>query len=177
MPIIAFVVVAGNAIADDTDDRVASLQEKWRCPIFSYLAAIHRARSKTEQNRYLILEMTYPGDGRYYTQCAFFDGDKHIHCEAASPYYDERLKDYFSDDRIKALSSLGYSTEISPKNFYVERPVPDMKSLYDVAGLLVETLGRVFDMTADDKLIYHAPLVKRTPKRFESLGLCSPLIS
>lgn len=174
---VALAVVAGNAFANENDDRVATLQEKFRCPIFYYLAAIHRSRSKDEQNRYLILEMSYPGDSRYYTQCAFFDSDRQIHCEAASPYYDERLKDYFSDGRLKALSTLGYSTVITSKNFYTERPVPDMKSLYDVAGLVVETLGRVFDMRLDDKLIYHAPLVKRPPKRPEVLGLCSPMIS
>lgn len=163
--------------ADSADDRLQKLHEIYQCPIFSYLATIHRVRFKSEQDRFLILEISNPADGRYYAQCAFFDRDRHIHCEAASPYYDDRLKEYFTSDRLKILSMLGYTTEISAKNYYIEAPVQDTKSLYDIAGLLVETVGRVFDMQLDERIIYHAPLVKRPPKQTSVGGFCAPMIS
>jgi hypothetical protein len=108
---------AASASADATSDRIAALQAKFRCPIFEYLTAIHRATHKDkEQNRFLIAEIT-PGNHQYFVQCALFDMDQKLRCEAASDFYDESLKGYFTADRLKALGALGYSTEAGKMNF------------------------------------------------------------
>jgi hypothetical protein len=173
--LLAFSVA--TARADATEDRIAALQAKFRCPIFEYLGAIRRAAHRDkEQNRFLIAEVT-PGDGRYFVQCAYFDMDQKLHCEAASAYYDKRLNGYFTSERLKALGALGYSTEASSMNYYFERATANAQSLYDLAGVLVVTLGRVFDMQLDEALAYHAPLVKRLRQSKSDGKFCTPQLS
>lgn len=168
---------AATAQAEMTENGIAALQAKFRCPIFEYLSAIHRTAHKDkEQNRFLIAEIT-PGDHQYFVQCAFFDMDHKLHCEAASDFYDKRLKGYFTPDRLKALGALGYSTEASSMNFYFERPTPNLQSLYETAGTLVATLGRVFEMRPDETLAFQAPLVKRLRPTKANAKFCTPQIT
>lgn len=175
--ILLVFITSTSARADADSDRIAALQAKFRCPIFEYLTAIHRtAHKEAEQNRYLIAEIV-PGDHDYFVQCAFFDKDHKIHCEAASAYYDDKLKTYFTSERLSALGSLGYSTEASSMNYYFERPTPNAQALYDIAGVLVATLGRVFEMQPDETLAYHAPLVKRLHATKTDAKFCTPLVS
>jgi hypothetical protein len=169
--------LATTARADSNDDRLKKLHELYQCPIFSYLQAIKRATPKTEQDSFLIVEMSYPNDGRFYAQCAFFDDWTQLHCEAASPHYDKRLKAYFTPQRRQVLDMLGYTTRSSKNNFYVELPASDDQSLYGVAGLIVETVGRVFDMQLDERLIYHAPLVTQMPRGSDGDKFCAPMVS
>ena len=173
---LSFAVLTSTARADANEERLKKLHELYQCPIFSYLQAIKSANPKTESDSFLIVEMSYPSDGRFYAQCAFFDDWNQIHCEAASPHYDRRLKSYFTPQRRKLLETLGYTTRSSKNNFYTELPVSDDQALYEVAGLMVETVGRIFDMQLDERLIYHAPLVKQTP-RGEDNKFCAPMIS
>src|SRR5215469_9773177 len=147
---LVILISVTSAHADSNDERLGRLRALYQCPIFTYLAAIHRNHTAPEQNQFLIIELSYPRDHRFYTQCAFFDDSRQIHCEAGSPFYDDRLKDYFTAERLATLAALGYTTETSSKNFYWERPVADLKSLYDIAGILIETMGRVFDMQLDE---------------------------
>lgn len=168
---------AASARADADEDRIAALQAKFRCPIFEYLSAIHRrAHKEKEQNRFLVAEIA-ASDPNYFVQCAFFDMDRQLHCEAASAYYDPRLKDYFTADRLKELGALGYSTTVSSMNYYFERRAPNAQALYDIAGIIVTTFGRVFEMQPDETLAYHAPLVKTPPVGKAEGKFCSPLIS
>lgn len=174
--VLSIAIFTSSTLADSDEERMRQLYDLYQCPIFSYLTAIHRTRFKSEQDRFLILEISDPRGGRY-GQCAFFDKDRQIHCEAASPYYEKRLKGYFTADRLKLLGTLGYTTEASSKNYYIERPAAGGKALYEIAGLLVETLGRVFDMQLDELLVYHAPLLKRPPKQNSLRGFCAPVVS
>jgi hypothetical protein len=175
--VLLLAVGTTNTFADSTEDRIAMLQAKFRCPIFEYLSAIHRTAHKDkEQNRFVIAEIK-PGDAIYFVQCAFFDMDHKLHCEAASDYYDKRLKGYFTPERLKALGALGYSTEANSMNYYFERPTPNTQALYDIAGILVATLGRVFDMQLDETLAYHAPLIKRLRATKTDSKFCTPQIS
>jgi hypothetical protein len=168
---------ATTVSADATNERIAALQAKFRCPIFEYLSAIHRTAHKDkEQNRFLITEIT-PGDHSRYVQCAFFDMDHSLHCEAASAYYDKKLNGYFTAERLKILGTFGYSTEASSKNYYFERPTPNPKALFDIAGVMVATLGSVFDMTADETLTYEAPQIKQLRPTKVDGKFCPPAIS
>ena len=170
-------IFASAAYADSSDDRLKKLHDLYQCPIFSYLVAIHRAPSSLK-DRYLTLEIAGLHDRKFYAQCIFYNKDRKMHCEAASPFYDTELQDFFTRERLVVLRSLGYTTKPSKNNYHLERGVKNADSLYDIAGLLVETLGRVLDMQLDERLIYHAPLVKQTPAGgIEGSKLCAPLIS
>ena len=175
--VLLLAVGALSVRAAATDDRLAELQAKFRCQIFDYLSAIHRtARKEKEQNRFLIAEII-PGDHRYFVQCAYFDMDSQLHCEAASAYYDKRLDGYFTSERLKALAALGYSTEASSMNYYFERPTPDAPALYAIAGIIVSTLGQVFDMQTDETLAYQAPALKRVRVTKSISKYCTRLTS
>jgi hypothetical protein len=62
-------------------------------------------------------------------------------------------------------------------NFYFEQPTPNLKSLYEIAGTLVATFGRVFEMQPDETLAYHAPLVKQLRATKASAKFCTPQVS
>lgn len=100
------------------------------------------------------------GAGRpeLYVQCAFFDDDQQIHCKAVSGYYGEPIAGFITPAKLAALAALGFSTDASAGKFVRERPMPDVEALYDVAGMLVETLVRVYDSETIDVLLHNAPL-------------------
>jgi hypothetical protein len=165
------------ARADSNDDRLKRLHELYQCPIFSYLVAIHRA-PLTYKDRYLVAAISGSDQEDFYAQCIFYSKDRKMHCEASSSFYHDQLKEFFTADRVKTLKGLGYTTKPSKNNYHLERKVSDLDSLYDIAGLFVETLGRVFDMQLDETLTYHAPLVKQTPQGgVEGSKFCAPMVS
>ena len=174
---VACLLFVSAARADATDDRLKRLHELYQCPIFAYLIAIHHA-PLSAKDRYLTAAIADPVDEKYYAQCIFHNRDRVMHCEASSPFYHEQLKRFFTSDRLTLLKSLGYTTKPSKNNFHLERKVPNIDALSDIAGLYVETLGRVFDMQLDETLSYHAPLVKATPEGVgEGTKHCAPMIS
>jgi hypothetical protein len=155
--------------------RLDTLQSKYRCPITAYLSEIHR-RPLKEKDRYLILWISPRPE--IYVQCMFFDDDRQIHCEAASGYYGEKLPSFMTPSKFAALAAFGFSTDAAVGNFVHERAVPDVDALYDIAGLLIETLVRVYDMAIDDVLRYQAPLVPSPPRPLTGRGRhCPALIS
>ena len=136
-----------------------TLQEKYRCPITEYLLAIHR-RPLSQKHRFLVLS---PLIAEGYVQCLFFDKDRQIDCEAASGFYDPDMANVKTPAKLAALAALGFSTDASAGNFVQQRPVPAADALYGVAGMLVETLVRVYDLQTGDVLRFEAPLVPRPP--------------
>lgn len=168
-------VASGLARADADDDRIAALQAKYRCPIFEYLVAIHHA-PLDKKHRFLTVEIANPN--AHFTQCIFYNRDRKMHCEAESPFYQPELASYFTPARLALLKSLGYSTKASKDNFHLERSVPGIAALFEVAGLYVDTLARVFDLQIDDKLTYRSPLVPNAPQPSEETArYCAPSIS
>jgi hypothetical protein len=171
--LLAFSVA--TARADATEDRIAGLQAKFRCPIFEYLVALHDTSPKLK-DRYLIVEIVT--EERYYTQCIFFSKDRKMHCEAESEFYHPRLGSYFTPERRAVLKSLGYSTRATKNNYKLERKVTGIESLYDIAALYVDTLARVFDMQLDETLKYEAPRVPIPPAGGpETKRFCQPKLS
>jgi hypothetical protein len=70
--------------------------------------------------------------------------------------------------RPATLAALGFSTDASAGNFVRERPVPDDEALYDVAGMLVETPVRVYDLKTFDVVLHQAPLAPTLPRTLPS---------
>jgi hypothetical protein len=176
----ALLVTLGavSARADATDDRIAALQAKFRCPIFDYLQAIHKYPTPERMdNRFLIVTIGHRADERYYAQCAFDSMDARMLCELDSPFFNSSMKKYFRGEKLKLVKALGY--KIHRKNNYYQLPdARTPEALYNIAGLLVDTLGRVFDMRIDETLTYQAPLVAGTPKPTEdSHKYCGEQIS
>jgi hypothetical protein len=101
-----------------------------------------------------------------------------MHCEAESEFYHSELAAYFTPERRAILESLGYSTKPTKNNYKLERKVTGIESLYEIAGLYVETLGRVFDMQLDETLNYTAPRVPLTPtENPQTQRFCQPKLS
>lgn len=123
--------------------RLDTLQAKYRCPITANLTEIRR-RPLAQPHRFLILStMARP---EFYVQCLFFDKDRQIDCEGASGYYYDKIAGFATPPKLVALAALGFSTDVSAGNFVRQRPVTNPDSLYDIAGMLVETLARVYDL-------------------------------
>jgi len=155
--------------------RLDTLQSKYRCPITAYLTEIHR-RPLAKKDRYLILWSA--GRPEFYVQCMFFDKDREIHCEAASGYYGEKIAGFATPTKLAALAALGFSTDASAGNFVQERPAADVEALYDIAGMLVESLVRVYDMGTADLLLHNAPLAPLAPRYLiDGSRHCPALIS
>ena len=166
---------AASASADATEDRIAALQVQFRCPIFEYLVALHDTSTKLK-DRYLVVEIQTKE--RHFAQCIFYSKDRKMHCEAESPFYDAELATYFTPERLAVLKSLGYTRKPSKNNYHLERKVTGIGSLYEIAGLYVETLGRVFDMQIDEALNYRAPRVPLAPTGTpETERFCQPKLS
>lgn len=172
----ALALSISAARGDPTDERLKKLHDLYQCPIFAYLVAIHRT-SLDFDNRYLIVTIDHRVDERFYAQCAFEDQDRRMHCEVSSPFFNKVMTPYFRGDRLKLVRALGFHHR--PKdNYYQKRDARSFKSLYRIAGLLVETVGQLFSMEPKEGLTYEAPLVKARPAdAVEGSGFCAPMIS
>jgi len=174
---LAILLITTSARADSNDERLRRLHDLTQCPIFAYLAAIHRAPINID-NRYLVVIINHRGDQRFYAQCAFEKRDHRMHCEVSSPYFNPGMYQYFQGEHLKSVKSLGYRRRVND-NYYQKRNARRPEAIYDIAGLLIDTLGRVFDMQPEEGLIYEAPLVKQLPAISGADGskLCAPMIS
>jgi hypothetical protein len=169
---------AANAHADAIEDRIAALQSKFRCPIFKYLEAIHNYPTpERTDNRFLIITIAHRVDERYYAQCAYDDMDARMLCELDSPFFNPSMKKYFRGDKLALVKSLGYRLH-RKNNYYQVRDAQTAKARYEIAGLLIETVARVFDMRADEELMYEAPLLLPDSQRIAPLReTCEPQVS
>jgi hypothetical protein len=166
------------ARAGAADDRIAALQAKFRCPIFKYLEAIHDYPTpERTDNRFLIIMIAHRVDERYYAQCAYDSGDARMICEIDSPFFNPSMKKYFRGDKLKLVKALGYRLH-RKSNYYQYHDAKTPEARYEIAGLLIETIGRVFDMRADEELLYKAPLLFPGSQRIAPLReTCEPRIS
>lgn len=176
--ILFAIALIHQARADSADDRLKKLHELYQCPIFAYLVAIRHVPTPTRlDNRFLIVTIDHRVDQRFYAQCAFENLDRTLHCEISSPYFNEVMRPYFRGDRLEQVKALGYRAR-RKDNYFQKRDARSLAALYDAAGLLIDTLGRVFDMAPEEGLIYEAPLVKGQPPDVTEPGSpCAPLIS
>jgi hypothetical protein len=173
---LSMAMFVSSVSAASTDDRLKKLHDLYQCPIFAYLVAIHRT-PLNDDNRYLIVTIEHRIDDRFYAQCAFESQDRRMHCEVSSPFFNPVMKPYFKGDRLKLIKALGYRSRRND-NYYQKRDAQSLTSLYQIAGLLVDTVGRVFDMEADEGLKYEAPLVKLPPRDgVAGSSLCAPMTS
>jgi hypothetical protein len=175
--ILVLAPLVSPAHADSDDDRLKQLHERYQCPIFSYLSAIHRT-PQARPNRYIIVSIKKRAAPIYFVQCAFENKDRRLYCEASSPYFNDELWAYFTPERLQVLKALGYTTKPTVHNYHQKPRISDDKSLFDIAGLFVESLGRLYDMQPDEGLDYDAPEIKGQPSLgTEGVKYCAPLIS
>lgn len=166
-PILFFGILGSQygAAAQDSPElraRLTKVLTAYRCSVTADLVEIQsRPHPEREDNRYLILESRQHPE--FYAQCAFFDKDRQIHCEAASGFYSKPTARFITGDKRAVLAQLGFSTDDSKGNFVVERTLEDKSSLASIAELLLVTLVRVFDFEATDTLMFNAPLLGIAP--------------
>jgi len=176
--VVLLAISAASARADATEDRIATLQAKFRCPIFKYLEAIHNYPTpERTDNRFLIITIAHRVDERYYAQCAYDSMDARMLCELDSPFFNPSMKKYFRGDKLKLVKSLGYRQH-RKNNYYQWHDAQTVEARYEIAGLLVETVARVFDMRANEELMYEAPLLLPGSQRIAPLrDTCEPQVS
>jgi hypothetical protein len=140
-------------------------------PVAAYLQGIHR-QLQAKKDRYFVL---WPkGRPAFYVHCMFHDDDREVVCEAASGFYEHADRGSFATPaRLDALGGLGFSMEGSKGNWAQDR---DFHSADETATLMLETLARVFAATADDALLWSAPLLsKHRSNRVKAGAECTPV--
>jgi type III secretion system-like peptide-binding chaperone len=149
--------------------QISAFIDKWRCPVAIYLQGIH-GQPQTNKDRYLVL---WPkGRPAFYVQCMFHDDDQEVLCEAASGSY-ERAGSFATPARLDALAGLGFATDGSRGNWAQEHA---FHSGDETATLMLETLARVFAASADDTLLWSAPLLsKHRSNRVNAGAECAPV--
>lgn len=166
--LLAVAVALANAIAlaprsaAADGDSLGGFLSAYRCPVMVRLAAIHaRGDRKREDNRFLILALQ-KGEVSY-VQCAFFDEDRRILCEAASGYYNAPKgaprTAYLPVDSIAALAKLGFSTDDSHGNFQREMEIRGRSDFNSVAELLLTALYESDGARLKSKIEVHSALV------------------
>ncbi len=154
------IAMAPRSAADG--DYLGSFISAYRCPVALRLAAIHaRGDRKREDNRFLILALK---EGEVsYVQCAFFDEDRRMLCEAASGYYNAPKgaprTAYLPPDSIAALAKLGFSTDDSHGNFQREMEIRGRSDFNSVAELLLAALYQSYGARLGSKIEVHSALV------------------
>jgi hypothetical protein len=155
------VAVTSGPVAADGDD-LGSFLSAFRCPVALRLASIHaRGDREREDERFLILALAQ-GDTSY-VQCAFFDEDRRMMCEAASGYYDAPegapRHVYLPAKSVAALASLGFSTDDSHGNFQRVMETADPSDFVSVAEVLLSALYETYGARLDSKIEVHSALV------------------
>jgi hypothetical protein len=160
----AALAIAGafGSAAADTDERGAFLSA-FRCPVIQRLALIHaRGDRKQEDSRFLILALSH-GETSY-VQCAFFDEDRRMMCEAASGYYlapeGAPRRFHLPADSVAALARLGFSTDDSHGNFQRQMETPDPSDFASVAELLLSALYETYGARLDSRIEVNSALVR-----------------
>jgi len=114
----------------------------YHCAVYNRLVQID-TRPETDRNRFLILDT---GIGQEYTQ-VWLDEDHHnLLIEASSFFYefeDPSMRRYPSAEACAALAKLGFDIEGGQtENYRIKRTRTPPHDLWDIAGLLLESLFR-----------------------------------
>jgi len=147
----------------------------YECPVAVRLAAIHeRGDMHREDSRFLILAVHKSGPA--YVQCAFFDNDRQMMCEAASGFYDTSpgtpSQVHLPAAKVAKLGKLGFSTDASHGNFQRVMDTSNAEGLSAVARLLLSALYEAYDARIDDSIKVTAPLLPESRPTLDR-GLCS----
>ena len=157
---LALLLTAVPAVAEPRG-REAFL-DAYECPVAKRLAAIHeRGDRHKEPGRFLILSIDRPGPD--YVQCAFYDEDRQMMCEAASGFYTDppntKRQTYLPPATVAKLGKLGFSTDDSRGNFQRVMDTRDSGGLGSVARLLLRALYEAYGARTDDRIAVTAPLL------------------
>lgn len=160
---VALAIATAPRPAAADGDNLGGFLSAYRCPVIVRLAGIHaRGDRKREDERFLILALAR--DENSYVQCAFFDEDRRILCEAASGYYNAPegapRTAYLPADSIAALAKLGFSTDDSHGNFQRETEIRGRSDFDSVAELLLTALYESYGARLNTKIEVHSALVE-----------------
>lgn len=159
---VALAVAAAPGPCAADDDELGSFLSAFRCPVTLRLSSIHaRGDRKREDERFLILALAH--NEISYVQCAFFDDDRRVMCEAASGYYDAPegapRTVHLPAESVAALAKLGFSTDDSHGNFQRVIETPDPSAFALVADVLLTALYQSYGARLASKVEVHSALV------------------
>ena len=134
----------------------------YRCVVVRILLDVHGSGDRArEDNRFLVLALH--GRSQRYVQCAFFDEDRHLMCEASSGFFGPKAGEagHFRPDprAVARFGALGFSTDGSQGNFQKVVPVAGTDTFETVADLLLGALYDGFGASRFTSLRATAPLV------------------
>lgn len=166
---MAFALASG-ARAESARDAFVEL---YHCPVTRLVEAIHQSGDpKKENNRYIILN---PGGAEQdYVQCAFFDSDRKMHCEAASYFYWKSPRPYLPQASIAALAKLGFSTDGSHGNYVRELASGEEGQRARIVDMLLDALYDAYGMRSSERLAVQAPMLFAR-ERYVRKSRCAPI--
>ncbi|MCC0055806.1 MAG: hypothetical protein H6883_06690 [Rhodobiaceae bacterium] len=149
----AFLIAAGTASAGTLEDLIS----EYRCPLIEKLEKTHMAyRAVAGRDRFL--SVSVPEHPHGYVQCLFHDGNRQLHCEAASGYFSAQQY-RLPADRVAALGRLGFATGVSDANYGIDFDMPLNPDFDRLARLLLTALHDGYGARAATRLRINAPFV------------------
>ena len=150
-------------VAENNQNSLRWLLATYHCYIFDRLERIHEYGDPTNQmDRYISVTVKEHPHG--YVQCAFYDNDTKIRCEASSGYYFNKPGEprtfRLDRDRIADLARLGFATDDSNGNFYVDLDVGTPPNFHAIADFILTALHDGYGAKANSNLQFNAPLAR-----------------
>lgn len=150
---IALLIASGTAMAGSLEDLIA----EYRCPLIEKLEKTHMAyHAAAGRDRFL--SVSVPEHPHGYVQCLFHDGNRQLHCEAASGYFAAQPF-RLPPERIAALGRLGFATGQSQGNYGIDFDMPRDPDFDRLARLLLTALHDGYGARAASRLRINAPFV------------------
>lgn len=154
------LVTADSAAAGSAG--IESFLRAYECPVSQRLALIHeRGDRQQEDSRFLLLSVDRAGPG--YVQCAFYDDDRQMMCEAESGYFSAEpgapQRSFLPAAKVAKLGRLGFSTDASQGNFQRNMDTGTSAELRSVARLLLSALYEAYGARLDEPIEVDAPLL------------------
>lgn len=151
----ALLGLPAAATAADYVADLNSFTTTYHCQVFGLLKRIH-AHPMTPHKRFLLLSL---GQSQRYVQCLFLDGDKRLLCEASSGFYGPRPRHPIGSAARRAIAAQGFSTDGRDGNFQLSLTLGGDDTLWNAAGIMLETLYRGYGARRSSRILARAPLV------------------
>ncbi len=176
-PLAAILLMPSNSSAEPQPADRNAFIAAYECELTLRLFVIHVLGDPAwEDNRFLTLSLKdEPG---HYVQCAYFDNDAQMMCEAASGYFSAAEGKpplfHLADDRVAALGALGFSTDGSHGNYRETVDMSRTDSYRETGKLLLAALFEGFDARLGAPIELTAPLLQPDKHRTLLKGNCTP---
>jgi hypothetical protein len=142
-------------------DGLSDFVETYQCSLEGLIAKILARDKREERDRFIVLSL--PVQKAMYVQCAFGNRDREALCEASSGWWNNPSeKPHFTPVQLRALQTLGFSTDGSHGNFQKHLhfvsygPEP-----YALAELMLSALYEGYDARKEMPIEVVAPFALR----------------